>query len=287
MSIQNQSSTRRAPLLEDEDEASDAKVDPKFTLRGEAWTMFMLGWPMVVSFICRIGMASTDTAFVGHLTNATNGKFFDRPYSGESYLAAASLSDMVVNILIVPPLAFNQVLNALVGQALGSDNKKMAGTWLQLSIFFLSTSYVPFMFLQYFFVGDILSVLGFDADVCELAGTYARWNLFWPIPNGIYQCMRFYFQAQGKPRPAMWNNIAFVLINGLLNWIFVFGGPLQYLEGAWSFHGFGFIGAAMSISASRCLQPLTYWLYMFVYCGAHKETWPGLSWAFLRAGDCC
>ena len=51
---------------------------------------------------------------------------FDRPYSGEEYLAAASLSDMVVNILIVPPLAFNQVLNALVGQALGSDNKKMA-----------------------------------------------------------------------------------------------------------------------------------------------------------------
>ena len=41
----------------------------------------------------------------------------------------------------MPPLAFNQVLNALVGQALGSDNKKMAGTWLQLSVFFLTTRY--------------------------------------------------------------------------------------------------------------------------------------------------
>ena len=38
----------------------------------------------------------------------------------------------------------------------------------------------------------------------------------------------------------------------------------------------------MSISASRCLQPLTYWLYMFVYRRAHLETWPGLSSAFLR-----
>ena len=38
----------------------------------------------------------------------------------------------------------------------------------------------------------------------------------------------------------------------------------------------------MSISASRCLQPLTYYLYMFAYRKAHAETWPGLSCAFLR-----
>ena len=283
MSINTASTTRSAPLLDDQDEpVEDNHVEkPGFSLRGEAWTMFMLGWPMVVSFVCRIAMASTDTAFVGHLTNETAGTFFDRPYSGEEYLAAASLSDMVVNILIVPPLAFNQVLNALVGQALGSNNKMMAGTWLQLSIFFLCTSYVPFLVLQYFVVADALKFLGFDADICELAGVYARWNLFWPIPNGIYQCMRFYFQAQGMPRPAMWNNIAFVLVNGFLNWLFVFGGPFQY-SSTFGWHGFGFIGGALSISVSRCLQPLTYWLYMFVLKRAHAETWPGFTWAFLQ-----
>ena len=298
-----QQSTRTAPLLADRDDADSlseprftiqqtprsddvveglpVQIEKPFTIRGEAWAMFMLGWPMVISFVCRIGMASTDTAFVGHLKNETVGTFFDRAYSGEEYLAAASLSDMVVNILIVPPLAFNQVLNALVGQALGSNNKKMAGTWLQLSIFFLSTSYVPFMVLQYFLVADTLKLLGFDPDICELAGVYARWNLFWPIPNGIYQCLRFYFQAQGLPRPAMWNNIAFLFVNAFLNWLFIFGGPLQYLpHGGW--HGFGFIGAAMSISVSRCLQPLTYWLYMFVYRRLHTDSWPGLSLDFLR-----
>ena len=212
---------------------------------------------------------------VGHLTDSKVGTFFDHAYTGEQYLAAVSLSDMVVNILIIPPLAFNQVLNALVGQALGAGNKMMAGTWLQLSIFFLTISYVPFLVIQYFSVAWILKILGFDPGVCELAGTYARWNLFWPIPNGIYQCLRFYFQAQRKPRPAMYarhrrawlahpplhcqpsrprryNNLAFVLVNAFLNWLFVFGGPFQYAGGGWQ--GFGFIGAAMSISASRCLQ---------------------------------
>ena len=74
---------------------------------------------------------------------------------------------MVVNILIVPPLAFNQVLNALVGQALGSGNKTMAGTWLQLSVFFLSITYLPMMALQYLFVADILRLLGFSSHVAE------------------------------------------------------------------------------------------------------------------------
>ena len=160
MSIQQQHAT---PLLETGDEPPEPPPEmvepeppakPGFTLKSELWTMFMLGWPMVISFVCRIAMASTDTAFVGHLNNQTVGVFFDRPYTGEEYLAAASLSDMVVNVLIVPPLAFNQVLNALVGQAIGSGNKMMAGTWLQLSVFFLALSYLPMMALQYFFVAD-------------------------------------------------------------------------------------------------------------------------------------
>ena len=83
--------------------------------------------------------------------------------------------------------------------------------------------------------------LRFDGNIAKLGGTYAKWNVFWPIPNGWYQCMRFYFQAQGLPRPAMWNNLAFVLVNAALNWTLVFGGPFQYAPIGW--HGFGFVGA--------------------------------------------
>jgi len=273
------------PLLDDdaaaEEEPATIAAPEPFSYKKEAWVMFNMGWPMVVSFLCRLLMAATDTSFVGHIDNSTIGTFLQKPYSAESYLAAGALTDMIVNILIVPPLAFNQVLNALVGQALGSGNKKMAGTWLQLSCFFLAISYVPFLVIQYLFTGKLLGLLGFDADVCELGDLFAKWSIIWPIPNGIYQCMRFYFQAQGMSRPAMYNNIAFVLINGFLNWTFVFGGPFQYGPKGW--HGVGFVGAALSISCSRCAQPLTYWLYMFMWKKHHKETWPGINLQFLRA----
>mmetsp|Transcript_102232 Transcript_102232/g.286600 ORF Transcript_102232/g.286600 Transcript_102232/m.286600 type:complete len:546 (+) Transcript_102232:55-1692(+) len=231
--------------------------------------MFNMAWPMMISFFCRMGMASVDSAFVGHIENGA--------FQPKEFLAAAGLSDMVTNILIIPPLAFNQSLNALVSQAIGSGNKKMAGTWLQLSMFFLTLTYLPCL-VSFFFVSDMLKFLGFSENVCALAGQYAKWNVFWPIPNGWYQCMRFYFQAQGNTRPAMYNNMVFLAVNALLNWIFVFGGPFRAISG---WQGFGFIGAAMSISCSRSLQPLFYWLYMFVWKKQHHDTWPGWSWNFL------
>lgn len=86
--------------------------------------------------------------------------------------------------------------------------------------------------------------------------------------------MRFYFQAQGLPRPAMYNNLVFLGINAILNWIFVMGGPFRFATGAWHWQGFGFIGAAVSLSISRTAQSLVYFLYMFVYKKHHLPTWP-------------
>ena len=119
----------------------------------------------------------------------------------------------------------------------------------------------------------MLLALGFGDDVSALAGKYAKYNLLWPIPNGLYQCMRFYFQAQGLPRPAMYNNIVFLFVNALLNWIFVFGGPF-----AWE--GLGFIGAGISLSISRTMQSVVYFIYMFLYKKNHLATWPDAGWSF-------
>lgn len=232
-----------------------------FSVIGEVSEMLSLALPLAVSFFCRMGMASTDSAFVGHIE--------DGKYTAETYLAAAVLSDMCIGILLVPPLAFNQVLNALVGQAVGSGNPKMAGVWLQQSMFWLTITMLPCLF-GCFYVEPMLRLIDFPEDVSAIAGTYAKFNVFWPIPNGLYQCMRFYFQAQGLPRPAMYNNILFLFVNGVLNYLFVFGGPFQW-------KGLGFIGAAVSLSVSRTMQPVIYFLYMFVYKQYHLNTWPGLS----------
>jgi len=255
---------------DDDDNDDEPSQHHAFTVWSEIGEMTSLAVPLAISFFCRMAMASTDSAFVGHINDAR--------HSAETYLAAAVLSDIVVNVLMVPPLAFNQVLNALVGQAMGSGNPKMAGIWLQQSMFWLSLTMLPCL-VGCFYAEPILLLLDFPAEVAHVAGTYAKFNVIWPIPNGLYQCMRFYFQAQGLPRPAMYNNMAFMFVNAGLNWLFVFGGPFRHLPvgfpGRW--HGFGFIGAAVSLSISRTAQSVTYFLYMFVYRKHHLRTWPGLS----------
>ena len=246
---------------------AELAMSSPFSIKSELGEMASLGVPLVISFFCRMAMASTDSSFVGHIN--------DEHYTAETYLAAAVLSDMVLTTCITPPLAFNQVLNALVGQSMGSGNPKMAGIWLQQSCFWLSVTMLPCL-IGLFKVEPVLLFLGFSSDVAAVAGTYAKYNLIWPIPNGLYQCMRFYFQAQGLPRPAMYNNIIFLFVNAFLNWTLVFGGPLRY---AFGWKGFGFIGAAMSLSISRTCQGVTYYLYMFVWKQHHKATWPENGWA--------
>lgn len=155
-----------------------------FSVRTEISEMLALGVPLAVSFFCRMGMASTDSAFVGHIHNGL--------HSAEVYLAAAVLSDMCVNVFVTPPLAFNQVLNGLVGQAMGSGNPKMAGIWLQQSMFWLSVSMLPFL-LAFFYVEPILIALNFPEDIAQIAGTYAKYNLLWPIPNGLCKLFSSFF----------------------------------------------------------------------------------------------
>jgi len=255
---------------------SNGNGNSTFSYHTELNEMLQLGLPLAVSFFCRMAMASTDSSFVGHIRDAHN--------TPEVYLAAAVVSDMVVNLCITPPLAFNQVLNGLVGQAVGSQQPQMAGIWLQQSMFWLTLTMLPCL-LGLRYVEHILLMLKFPADICRVAGMYAKYNVLWPIPNGLYQCLRFYFQAIGLPRPAMYNNLIFLAINALLNWIFVFGGPFRTIFpeifGTPAWHGLGFIGAAISLSISRTMQGICYFLYMFTYKQYHLQlqAWPLRGWA--------
>merc|ERR1719296_48263 len=64
----------------------------EFSIQTELLEMYSLGLPLAISFFCRMGMASTDSAFVGHIHDTT--------HSTETYLAAVVLSDMCVNVFI-------------------------------------------------------------------------------------------------------------------------------------------------------------------------------------------
>lgn len=259
-------------MAEEAGEGVDGKAAGSFSWKNESRQMWALAWPILVSGVCRFLMAATDTAFVGHIDF---GK-----YSPQKYLAAASLSQMCQLIVLAPPCAFSFAVNPLVAQALGAGNKRLAGMWFQLSLVFgLIANVLPIVL--FFFIGDALRLLHFESVVADLGQQFATLSVFWIIPNLWYQCMRFYFQAQGMPRPAMINNIVFVFVNFFLNWAFIRGVTIR---GVQLIPTLGFIGAPISLSVSRVLQPTVYAIYMFGIKRAHSETWPGWTSEFLAWG---
>ena len=138
-------------------------------------------------------------------------------------------------------------------------------------MFWLAFTMLPCL-CALFYVEPVLLALDFNKTVAHAAGQYARYNVLWPIPNGLYQCMRFYFQAKGMPRPAMYNNLGFLFVNAFLNWLFVFGGPFRW-------NGLGFIGAAVSLSISRTSQSVVYFIYMFIIKEHHLDSFPDEGWS--------
>lgn len=103
----------------------------------------------------------------------------------------------------------------------------------------------------------------------SLANEYAFWSIWGLIPNEVYYAVRQYFQAQGIVLPQLYNNMAFVAVNLVLNVVFVHG------IGSWP--GLGFVGSAIATSVSRTLQPLVFITYAGAWKGLHRQTWPDTS----------
>ena len=73
----------RESLLENGSTAGSISLPKDFDW-DELYTIWLLAYPLLVSFCCRMLMASTDSSFVGHLNT--------RDHPAEDYLVAATLS---------------------------------------------------------------------------------------------------------------------------------------------------------------------------------------------------
>lgn len=238
--------------------------------RNESGVIFQLAWPSIISALARGSMTTIETAFVGHITEGQ--------HTPKDYLTASTLTFMILGILWALPICCIDGITSLASQALGAGEKKMAGTWFQLSLFWTVWFSVPTI-CGFFFVGDVLWLLGFPPVICELSAIFARYNVFWVIPRLCNGLASAYFKALGIPRPAMYNDLIFACVHVLVNWVFVFGGPFR---GWLGWQGLGFIGAGLSISITRTLEAVSYFGYMFGIRKAHLETWPGWNFEFLH-----
>ncbi|GKY92659.1 hypothetical protein MPSEU_000235900 [Mayamaea pseudoterrestris] len=122
------------PIKNVDDAAAPAIVmETPDSILKDAQDTFVLGIPIFLAMLSWVGMKTTDTALLGHV-------------SAEA-LAAAALSDLWTMCSAV--LLQGRILGLLCGAAIGAGNPKLAGIYLQVSYYVLA-HVVIFVFIAWY-----------------------------------------------------------------------------------------------------------------------------------------
>jgi MATE family multidrug resistance protein len=216
----------------------------------------ILGVPIFLAMFSWVGMKTTDTALLGHVSSDA--------------LAAAALSDLWTMCSAV--LIQARVLGVLCGAAIGAGNPKLAGTYLQVSYFVLSFICI-FVIICWYFTEYVWITFGSDPEISHMAGYYAR-TLAWSIPGQLaFAQLSQFFSSQRIMYPEVnAASVAFVC-NLVLGLIFVLGIPIPGWE------GYGFTACPIVTTCCIYVQLFFVWFIYIHIKRLHEPCWDGWNWA--------
>eukprot|EP00980_Cylindrotheca_fusiformis_P015566 scaffold4445_cov132-Cylindrotheca_fusiformis.AAC.9 len=180
------------------------------SLSEEAWDILQLGVPIFIARLSFVGMKTTDTALLGHVSRQA--------------LSAAALSDLWTMCSQV--LLSGQVLGVFIGGALGAGNPKLAGVYLQVSLLVLGCMSV-IVIVAWNLTEQVWLAFGSDPEISAMAGYYAR-VLSLAIPGILaFGQLSQFFSAQRIMNPEVNSACIGLVMNLLLGLTFVLGWPIS------------------------------------------------------------
>jgi MATE family multidrug resistance protein len=226
----------------------------------ETKRLWGIGLPIAVSMVSMYAISSITQMFIGHLGNLP--------------LAAASIGLSVFSTFALGfLLGMGSALETLCGQAFGAGQVAMLGVYLQRSWIILLASSVlmaPF----FVFAEPLLLLIGQDPDVARES---ARFTLY-ILPSVFAMAINFaagkFLQAQSKVVVPAWIGLGALLLNVLLNYLFIV------------VLGWGLPGGAAAYDLAHWAIALGQMAYIVGWCGDGWRGWSSAAfhdiWAFVR-----
>jgi MATE family multidrug resistance protein len=197
-------------------------------------------------------MKTTDSALLGHVSRDA--------------LSAAALSDLWT--MCTQVLLSGRVLGVLVGGAVGAGNHKLAGIYLQVSLFVLSIVAL-FVAVCWNLTEQIWVAFGSDPQISQMAGYYSS-ALSFAIPGVlVFGQLSQFFSAQRIMTPEVNSSSIGLVMNLVLGLIFVLG------VGIPGFDGFGFVACPIVTSLVTYFQLAA---IVGIYVVGKQLHAPGSSW---------
>jgi multidrug resistance protein, MATE family len=213
-------------------------INPK-TIKEEIFKTFSLAYPVIIGQLGIIMMGVVDSIMVGRL--------------GSIPLAAASLGNSLIFIILIIGIGSSIVVSPLVAILVGANRHSECGVYFRQSLFIN-------VILSFVMIGIILLSVNFvkyldqPPEVVELAIIYMTIVGLSAIPLMIYQTYKQFIEGFSIMKPAMIIAILANIINAFANWVLIFG--------KYGFPQLGLAGAAWATFSSRVFMALVIMIYV-------------------------
>ena len=222
-----------------------------------------LAIPVSIGQLGHIMLGVTDSIMVGKV--------------GAVPLAASSLVNGIVFLILVFGLGMTLAITPLVSIARGKNEKDQCGVILRQSLFLNAVITIILLIIVYF-IADMIIYLNQEEAVAIQATSYAKIIAFSIIPFMIFQVYRQFIEGLAFTKPAMYITLAANVVNVLGNWIFTYG--------HFGFPAYGLDGAGYSTLITRSSMAAGMMIYVMT-AGRFKEYEPSfkfrnINWAVLK-----
>ncbi len=167
-----------------------------------------LALPVAIGQVGHVMFGVVDSLMVGPL--------------GKDALAAASLVNSVVILILILGLGVSLAITPLIGIAKGQNNNDECGIILRQSLI-VNVVFAFLLTLTLIFLSFFLEKLNQPAEVVEMADSYLRIISVSLIPFMIFQSYRQFIEGLSFTKPAMYITLAANIVNVFGNWVFIHG----------------------------------------------------------------
>jgi multidrug resistance protein, MATE family len=219
------------------------------TLRTELRPTLRLAVPLVLAELGWMSMAIVDTMMVGHLSNSATA------------MGAVSLGSNIFIVLALFGGGLLLGLDTLVSQAFCAGQREDCHRSLVNAIY-LSIALTPFLAAPVWLLPSLLAGMQVDLDVLALAIPYSKALVVGLFPLLLYFAVRRCLQAMNMVKPVAFALISANIVNGLGNWILVYG--------KLGVHAMGTVGSGWSTAIARTYMASVLVGYLLWYDRKHR-----------------
>jgi len=179
-----------------------------------------LAYPVVIGQIGHMMLGVADSLMVGRL--------------GAVQLAASSLVNGLILLIMVLGIGMSVALTPLVAIAKGSDNHDECGIILRQGLL-VNLVFSFLLVIAIYFLADLVYYLDQPIEVARYAESYLKILNFSIIPFMLFQTYKQFSEGLSFTKPPMYILVASNIVNVFGNWVLIFGNlgfPRMELDGA-------------------------------------------------------